>query len=65
MRSLIKFNFIWSLSPGGLYLVSNWTIEKAEFYGKVLEDGKLIEVIRKKVKDIVFTKNLSAEQQYG
>jgi hypothetical protein len=45
--------------------VSKWTIEKAEFYERVLEDGKLIEVIRKEVKDIVFTKNLSAEQQDG
>jgi hypothetical protein len=40
-----------SFSPGGSYLVSKWTIEKAEFYGRVLEDGKLIEVIRKEVKD--------------
>jgi hypothetical protein len=31
----------------------------------VLEDGKLIEVIRKDVKDIVFTENLSAEKQDG
>jgi hypothetical protein len=31
----------------------------------VLEDGKLIEVIRKEVKDIVFTEILSAEKQDG
>jgi hypothetical protein len=45
--------------------VSKWTIEKAGFYGRVLEDGKLIEVIRKQVKDIVFTENLSAGKQNG
>jgi hypothetical protein len=30
-----------------------------------MEDGKLIEVIRKEVKYIVFTENLSAEKQDG
>jgi hypothetical protein len=54
-EKLMKFNFMGSFSPGGSYLVSKWTIEKAEFYGIMLEDGKLIEVIRKEVKDIVFT----------
>jgi hypothetical protein len=54
-----------SLLPGGSYIVSKWTIKKAYIYGRVLEDGKLIEVIRKEVKDIVFTENLSAEKQDG
>jgi hypothetical protein len=30
-----------SLSPGGSYLLSKWTIEKAEFYGRVLEEGEI------------------------
>jgi hypothetical protein len=54
-----------SHAPGGSYLVTKWTIKKAEFNGRVLEDEKLIEVIRKEVKDIVFTENLSAEKQDG
>jgi hypothetical protein len=43
--------------------VSEWTLEKVEFYGKVLEDGKLIEVIPKEVKDIIFREKLATEQQ--
>jgi hypothetical protein len=34
-EKLMRFNFMGSLSAGGSYLLSKWTIEKAEFYGSV------------------------------